>query len=320
MSRQVQVGDLVIVRVGHQVFELPITQITENGIHIGDSLLIPPYWKVKGLNEEHEVEFISHQGLSSIEEVNQEILLNLDYNSIISLCSTNKEYNRLCSQDYFWRRMVERDFNEVIQFKPVNITYKEMYKNLYYLKDAYVIEKGDLYLIAWYHLKIRSLNKINANLAARNGHLEVLSWLEQRGILADQIGADMAAENGQLEVLKWLEQKDIFPDKNGANMAAYNGHLKVLIWLEQRNIHPDNEGAELAAENGHLEVLKWLEQKGILPNQRGANWAAANGHLEVLFWLEQRGILPNQWGANNAANNRQLEVLKCLAERNIYPN
>jgi hypothetical protein len=57
--------------------------------------------------------------------------------------------------------MVERDFHDVIQFKPVNITYREMYKNLYHLKEDVesAIEKGDLYLIVWYHLKIRSFNQ-----------------------------------------------------------------------------------------------------------------------------------------------------------------
>jgi hypothetical protein len=55
--------------------------------------------------------------------------------------------------------MVERDFNEVIQFKPVKISYREMYKNLYHLNEDVesAIEKGDLYLIAWDHLKIKVL-------------------------------------------------------------------------------------------------------------------------------------------------------------------
>jgi hypothetical protein len=274
MSRQVQVGDLVIFRVGSQSFTSPITQISKYGIHIGNALLIPPDWQVKGPNEEHEVEFI-HQGLSPIEEVNQEILLNLDYDSIISLCSTNKEYNKLCSQEYFWRRMVVRDFNEVIQFKPVKITYKEMYKNLYHLKDIKsAIEKGDLYLIAWYHLKIGPLNREEANLAVRNGHLEALEWLEQRGILPDERGANLAVWNGHLEVLIWVEHRGILPNRYGAN------------WAEHRGILPNQWGVNWTAANEQLEVLKWLEQKGILPNQDGANFAARNGKLEVLIWLK----------------------------------
>jgi hypothetical protein len=94
--------------------------------------------------------------LSLIEEINYEILLNLDYKSIFSFFSTSKQYYKLCTNDYFWKRMVQRDYPQVFTYKPNKITFREMYKNMYrgvdYINN--IIEDVDMYIIIWYHIYI----------------------------------------------------------------------------------------------------------------------------------------------------------------------
>jgi hypothetical protein len=295
-------------------------QISEYGIHLGDSLLVPPDRKVYGLNRHHSVEFISqHVGLSSIEEVNQQIILKLDYNSILSLCSTNKEYSKLCGQDYFWKRMVERDFRGVFEYKPENISYREMYRNLYQIKDIKnILKKDDLYLIAWYHLNI---HKVDANQIAMKGNLKVLKWLKEQRVLPDQWGADYAIQKRRSEVIKWMIEQGVLPSEASVNWIAEGGDLNLLIWLKEHGILPNQHGANLVAVQGHLEILIWLKEQGILPNQWGANEAAGRyNNFGILKWLGEQGILPEQKGANWAARIGDIEVLKWLKEQGILPD
>ena len=278
MSRPLQLDDLVLITVNNISQEYKVKFITSNGIYISSpnsdtySLLIPinNQWQVGNFNIPHIVTFNQEpRTFTGVHELDFRILLNMDYNSLMKICQTDKYLNQICQDDYLWRKEVERDFGkEVIKYKPERETYRQQYEHLRKVKDP--------------------------NEEAMKGRLDGLIILEQRGVLPDENGANGAAEKGHLHILEWLEQRGILPDEEGANYAAMNEHLNVLEWLEKRGILPDINGANFAAENGHLHVLEWLEQRGILPNFNGANSAAMNGHLHILEWLEKRGILPDK--------------------------
>jgi len=51
------------------------------------------------------------------------IAKNLDFISINKLCGSNKEWNILCNDDFFWRYLVQRDFG--------NVEIKETWYNTY---------------------------------------------------------------------------------------------------------------------------------------------------------------------------------------------
>jgi hypothetical protein len=304
MSRLIQIGDYVPAKIGKQEYYLSITDIRSTDIVAGDHNIIPVgnRWMVRDYPIEHIIRFIMGPPLPTYPEITSQILLTLNYKDLINACRTNRDFNKVCQDDYFWRLKVEHDYGMLTQYKPPNITHYQQYIDLMTTDDP--------------------------NQAAREGRLDLLQWLAGRGVYAHQYIIDDVAENGHLEVLKWLAQtENIYPSQYGANYAAENGHLGVLKWLaETKKLYPDQKGTNYAAVEGRLEVLKWLAQippKGIYPEKFGANSAAANGHLEVLKWLAQippKGIYPDLNGANYAAGKGHLNILKWLAEHNIYPN
>ena len=332
MSRTIQLGDLALISVGGQQFSSPITSIDSSGIHASQYTIIPlnNQWQVQGYHLPHTVTFYQvtreiNYPFTDVYDINKEILLGLDYQTLGRACRANASINTICEDDRFWREKVRRDFG-VEKYKPEEITYQRQYRELVKATN-YVpaIKDNRLDILIALEKKGIALSREedylidHVNRAAGEGHLQVLEWLAVRNILPTKRGVDYAAENGYLQVLEWLATRNILPTRAGAVMAAENGHLEVLKWLATMNILPTQYGANLAVRNGHLEVLKWLATRDILPTRTGANLAAMNSHLQVLEWLVARNILPTQEGVDFAAEKGQLEVLKWLAVRNILP-
>ena len=207
-----------------------------------------------------------------VRNVDMNILLQLDDESLHSVCQVDKYTKSLCSDNVFWHLKLNKAYPGL----PIPKGYQQKLKELYQ-----ILTKKDI--TKW---------------AVANGHLEVLKWLAQtKNIYPSQFRATLAAMNGQLEVLKWLAGHNIYPDRAGANSAAGKGHLEVLKWLAQtRNLYPNQWGTNYAAENGQLEVLKWLAATiNLYPDQEGTNWAANNGQLEVSEWLATTiNLYPNR--------------------------
>lgn len=332
MSRQIQVGDIAIVTVDGREYPLSIADIHPTHIDAGNYVIVfnNGRWVIQNYPHEHNIKFrVGPSLMTDFPEIMMQILLPLDYESLINACQTNKDLDAICQDQYFWKLKVEHDYGSVTKDKPTNISYRQQYFDLVIIdnqEDAAndAAENGRLDILKW--LAQRGVYpdvEIGVDLAAINGHLEVLKWLAQHNIYPDQEGVNGAAEKGYLEVLKWLAQRNLHPDQDGANDAAGAGQLDVLAWLEQQDtpIRPDEYGVIDATHGGQLEVLKWLAQRGVYPDQRVADEAAIYGHLNILKWLAQTmNINPSQVGINWAARHGQLEVLKWSAQHNIYPN
>lgn len=70
MDRPIKVGDVVVVRIGPNVTQYSITEITPDGIRIDTNEMIMPSdvgWKVKGLMQSHTVEW--HAKFSTVESL-----------------------------------------------------------------------------------------------------------------------------------------------------------------------------------------------------------------------------------------------------------
>ena len=356
MTSTIQVGDLALITVGDQQFSFPIISIDFSGIHLSNYNIVSinNQWQVQGYHLPHTVSFYeapSRLSFTGVPELDWNILLELDYQSLARACQASTEINRICQDDRFWKEKVRHEFG-VDQYKPERISYQQQYRELVEAED-YVIaiinnrldilialekkeivfpdydlmnaidgaaQNGHLQVLEW--LAVRNIlpTPSGANWAAWGGHLQVLKWLASRNILPTQRGADWAAAYGHLQVLKWLAERNILPTQEGADLAAVNGHLQVLEWLATKNILPTREIADYVAMSGQLQVLEWLEARNILPTQRGADWAAMNGQLQVLEWLAVRNILPTQKGADLAAEDGRLQVLEWLAARGIHPS
>jgi hypothetical protein len=200
---------------------------------------------------------------SEIPEIIYDIILNLDYKTILSLGSTNKNFNLLCSNHHLWFKLLKRDFPIVLSYKPDNISYQQMYKNLISNPNMeYAAVYGDLYILVWLIERGQKPNHDLVMIASGCGHLHILKWLNQKGILKTIFGlewaADWAADKGHLEILIWFKEQNILPTSFGADGAASNGNIKILLWLKDQGIFPTNYGLTRALENGHTNLIKIL--------------------------------------------------------------
>jgi hypothetical protein len=343
MSRHVQIGDYAVITIHNQKYYLVITDIKPSHIIAGEHIIIPMgnRWMVQDYPMEHTVRFLMGSSLPTYPEITSQILLSLPYKDLISACLTNKDFNKVCQDEYFWKLKVERDYGMLTQYKPTDITYSQQYIDLLDAKDPHpkpisdAARKDQLELSrllaqgGFNGMMVVNLDQQNANEAARNGRLDILQWLSQHNIYPDRAGTHYAAVRGHLEVLKWLAQMGKFsPTQKTANDAASYGQLEVLKLLAQHNTYPNEDGANKAAHNSYLEILQWMAKaRNLYPNQIGIDNAAARGHLKVLQWLAQtknarpnQNVYPSQEGVNFVAFFGHLEVLKWLAQQNIYPD
>lgn len=59
-----------------------------------------------------------------------EILVELDIDDIINLCSTNSEYKKICDSNEFWYQKLKYDYPNSLLNKPRNTSYKQWYLRL----------------------------------------------------------------------------------------------------------------------------------------------------------------------------------------------
>lgn len=113
-----------------------------------------------------------------VPEIISQILLALDYKDLMNTCQTNKDFNEVCQDNYFWKLKVEQDYGTVTEDKPSNITHRQQYFDLMTINNQ-----------LW---------------AVEKGRLDILKWLARNNIHLDQYTVNWAAAHGQLKILKWL--------------------------------------------------------------------------------------------------------------------
>ena len=125
-----------------------------------------------------------------VRNIDMNILLQLDDESLQSVCRINKYTQSLCKDNVFWHLKI----NKLYPGLPIPKEYQQKLKELYQ-----TLTKEDI--TEW---------------AADNGYLEVLKWLAQtKDLYPDQDGANWAASEGHLKVLKWLaETKNLYPNRS----------------------------------------------------------------------------------------------------------
>lgn len=70
-------------------------------------------------------------------DTNFALLVSLDYPTLLSMCSTSSEINRMCDQNILWVTRIRNEFGEMVRKrKPKNISYRESYDRLYKFQEA----------------------------------------------------------------------------------------------------------------------------------------------------------------------------------------
>ena len=261
-------------------------------------------------------------------ELNVRLFLEMDYPTLMNLCQGNRQIYDFCQSEYFWQQKLFRDYPDLVQYKPLEMTYQEHYRSLYYLPDiSESIENSRLDQIILHHRNEKELIKENLFISAAKGDIYILDWAFQTlNLVPFPDTYYYAAVNNRYNVLDWLYAHNIeFPEEIQINNFWYEfiggiihtmrfSSLPVLLWLEQHGVDLNDWTANDAVYHNQLQLLQWLERnRGYLPDVLGANMAAGNGNLELLTWLYERDIRPNQDGAREAAGEGKLDVLKWMS-------
>jgi hypothetical protein len=234
-------------------------------------------------------------GFTNIPDIDYEIMLHLDYESIINLGKTNKTFSELCTNEYFWFRMIERDFEGFNKHKPEDISYKKAYHKLHIRQSIDdILVNGELYMLHWI------IDKYQPDFdyyewvvkAAINGHLHILLWLMNIVDITRTECLDIAARYGHIHILKGLNDFGIKPNSLTAINACSNGHLNIAEWVKDQGIPPSQDWGNYASVNGQLHVLKWLKIQGVESSIEWANWAARYENINILDWLKEQGVYP----------------------------
>lgn len=144
-------------------------------------------------------------------EILFKILLNTDYHSILNYCSANSSIRNLCSDEYFWKRKLDRDYPGLRQYKPGNLTYQQQYASLYNLPTT-----GE---------------------AIWNRRLDQVILLHRNGEIPDYDELNTAAEHGDMAILNYYaDNADMSPHPDAYYYAAVNNHIDILDWLYSKGV------------------------------------------------------------------------------------
>ena len=83
---------------------------------------------------------------TKLKDVDQQILLEMDDETLLNYCKSHKYGSRLCDDDLFWKKRVIRRFGSVQ--KGENRTWKNLYLNLIYYAITYHNKNDALYQIS----------------------------------------------------------------------------------------------------------------------------------------------------------------------------
>jgi hypothetical protein len=267
---------------------------------------------------------MNHSGLS-IPEITYEILLNLDYKSILWFCCTNKEYFGISQDDWFWKRKVEKDFKPTINYLPTNVSHRKIYINLINT-DQHIeshISNGDLYILVWLkHSKNYNFNDLTLfELATRREHLHILDWLceiEPDNIFTDSI-LETAFDYGKHEVLKWLKDRGVRISEIYVHTALRRGDLWILKWLKEQGVTFNRGQVSISLFYCYFHIADWLYEQGLVPDDTFFDIFTQYNNIPILEWLKTRGIMPpREFAVSQAITDGHLEGLKWLYD-NGYP-
>jgi hypothetical protein len=186
------------------------------------------------------------------ERLDRELLIRLPDKDFKALCSSSKKFYSYCnrvpiSESIYHERCLYWFDNDLLQFKEVNMTWKEFYNRL---QSFLINEKSYVWYIFHDNLMELKLSyKINPfpityndiYFASYHNSFSVLKWLISLNpdIVLDQLISHVAARNGNLDIVKFLADLSILPDQIGVDLANAYGYKEIVEFLATKGVYPN---------------------------------------------------------------------------------
>jgi hypothetical protein len=314
-KRLIQPGDWAIVQYAYHITDItsiPLETITLYSNPTKSLEYKPMGWQIKGEKILHKISFNEgsplHSGLSGNVDADRKIAAYLDCKSIMNLGATNKYFSDFITDDRFWAIKVDNTFPGATKFKPIEISFKQEYKDLLFTRTPdNAAENGYLYILKWM-ATLHPIHELTFNAflkALMNGHVEVLEWLYGRNPqkiiemvdeLRDEIyeeDIDKIARNGHLSSVEFifrvnpgLVESDV---PISLSRGAANGdHYNILEWMRHHN-PPLEFSLEVANEATNINMLNYLFQYGYIPVNDTFSQLAEVGDIVLMDWYYDHG-------------------------------
>ena len=263
-----------------------------------------------------------------------EIMTNLEYKDILSVCLSSKSKAGLFNNEQLWRMVMERDFGErVMRFKPEADSFREQCRYLMGKGNGFSDDRVDKVM----------LSKITGNsiaLAARSGSLNVLKWLHSEGYVITTNYISRSIVGGQIETVMWIVGKYGLVNSSNLTTALKHNRLDIYRKLkgrvkvkEEESLawalhHPNFEEAEELLhlicdgtfhhiiKHGNIQALEWLQERDYLPIVKDYEVAINNDRGNVLRWMIRNGV-PTEDLRRVAERANLTDVLKILDEEGV---
>jgi hypothetical protein len=207
---------------------------------------------------------------TGVYDTDRKIINELDDNDLFSVCSSTKYTQKLCSEDFWKKRFIEK--YGVNLGKYANDSYKNIYRRLSNLSIEDIlnisIDNGYLPLVDEYLHQYPEFKNSSIIRASSDGNLEIfkLIWNLHPTVLSFTI-LSTATKNDRADILKYLSEEipEEFYDSLDtiANEAARAGSIKVFEFLKTKGFDIlSSKYAYLAALLNNLLFIKWLHKQG----------------------------------------------------------
>lgn len=235
-------------------------------------------WKVDDYPVEHEIGVPIPPTLG-VYDVDILILLNMDYENLVNLCSTNKYHRSICDDEGFWNEKIKKDFD--LDFKGGEEKYRWIYykvnsKKPTLLINSYeypdnryfnVITEKEFYLVPFL------LDRLHAtHVYLQEAPDEQILYLLHKGMV---VNYKILSSLTQPKSIKYIyDTTGILPsNSHGNNVETYE-------FLLSKNITPNYS----RASTNH-EVIRWM-----------TNHDFEFDMITIFQWLEERQYFVTPYG------------------------
>ena len=171
--------------------------------------------------------------LSGIKDLDREIMLKMDDQTLLNFCQTSQYARELCDNDLFWQKRVTQQYPRLVSIKQENYSWRQYYLYLTYwtskLREEYDYVSDDFYGVPEMYYYLFRMTETDLEKPPRE--------VEQR-ILNDRF--QRASFEGFIDLVKYLAEEGAFDYQEAISIAKNVETIKTLIRLaKEENIGLD---------------------------------------------------------------------------------
>lgn len=287
------------------------------------------------------------------------VLSKLNDRDLLNVCLTNREINKACKNENFWRERFINRFDSTSlkhmkmqdypsKYKKDTETWRDFYlKFLKYTEDyrmpSNLLQKacflGDLSLVVYALNSVKSIidtsDSMPLKLAAQGNYYDIIKYLINRGAFIPVYVTIWLSHSGNYDIVKFLIEKgaDITIQNNlPIRMAGNAGRFNNVLLLSENgaDIHSNDDEILLhASRRGNIEMIKYLLKHGANINRTVNSTffplpdSISYGQTEAAKFLIDSGAdvnISNGLPLKNAIKFSYLDIVKYLIEHGANPN